>query len=33
VTRIHLRADEKEIYQFFAKAGVGKIRDIRLIRD
>ena len=33
VTRIHLRADEKEIYQFFAQAGVGKIRDIRLIRD
>jgi len=33
VTRIHLQADEKEIYQFFTKAGVGKIRDIRIIRD
>ena len=33
VTRIHLQADEKEVYSFFTKAGVGKIRDIRIIRD
>ena len=33
VTRIHYLADEREIYQFFTKAGVGKIRDIRMIRD
>ena len=26
-------ADERAIYNFFAKAGVGKIRDVRLIRD
>lgn len=33
VSRIHMQADEKEIYMFFTKAGVGKIRDVRLIRD
>ena len=33
VSRIHLRADEKDIYQFLTAAGVGKIRDVRLIRD
>ena len=33
VSRINLVAGEKEIYQFFAKSAVGKIRDVRLIRD
>jgi RNA-binding protein 39 len=33
VSRIHLQADERAIYNFFAKTGVGKIRDVRLIRD
>ena len=33
VSRIHLHADEKEIYMFFNKAKLGKIRDVRLIRD
>ena len=28
-----MKADEKEIYQFFTQAKVGKIRDIRIIRD
>lgn len=25
--------DEKELYSFLTKSGVGKIRDIRMIRD
>ena len=33
VNRIHLNANEKDIYSYFVKAGVGKIRDVRLIRD
>jgi len=33
VNRIPLKAEEREIYNFFTKAGVGKIRDVRLIRD
>jgi hypothetical protein len=33
VSRIHLGVDEKELYLFLAKANVGKIRDIKLIRD
>lgn len=34
VNRLPLHADEKSIYMFFAKdKGVGKIRDVRLIRD
>lgn len=33
VSRIHLNVDEKELFMFFSKANVGKIRDVRLIRD
>jgi hypothetical protein len=34
VNRLSLQADEKSIYTFFSKdKGVGKIRDVRLIRD
>lgn len=33
VSRIHLQVDEKAIYKFLTVAGVGKIRDVRLIRD
>ena len=33
VSRIHLNVDEKELYLFLAKAGVGKVRDIKMIRD
>ena len=34
VNRLPLQANEKDIYMFFAKdKGVGKIRDVRLIRD
>ena len=33
VSRIHLNVDEKELFMFFSKAKVGKIRDVRLIRD
>ena len=31
VQRIHPRADDFEIFEFFSQAG--KVRDIRLIRD
>ena len=33
VNRIPLQAEEREIYNFFTKAGVGRVRDVRLIRD
>ena len=33
VNRIHLGVDEKELYMFLTQAGVGKIRDVRIIRD
>ena len=33
VSRINIMANERDIYTYFAKAGVGKIRDVRLIRD
>jgi RNA recognition motif-containing protein len=34
VNRLPLHANEKDIYTFFSKEkGVGKIRDVRLIRD
>jgi len=33
VTRIHFKAEEKEIFGFFKQAQLGKIRDIRIIRD
>ena len=33
VSRINILANERDIYSYFAKAGVGKIRDVRLIRD
>ena len=33
VSRVHLYVDEKELFKFFKDAGVGKIRDLRIIRD
>lgn len=34
VNRLPLQANERDIYNFFSKEkGVGKIRDVRLIRD
>lgn len=33
VLRLHIKANEKDIYSFFSAAAVGKIRDIQLIRD
>jgi len=34
VNRIALHANERDLYNFFSKEkGVGKIRDVRLIRD
>ena len=33
ISRVPLNVDEKEMYSYFVKAGVGKIRDVRLIRD
>jgi RNA-binding protein 39 len=33
VSRINILANERDVYQFFAKGNVGKIRDVRLIRD
>jgi len=31
--RVHLNATERDIYSFFSKANVGKVRDVRLIKD
>lgn len=31
--RVHLNANERDIYTFFVKANVGKVRDVRLIKD
>lgn len=33
VSRIHLNVDERAIFKFFSASKVGKIRDVRLIRD
>jgi RNA-binding protein 39 len=33
VLRLHIKADERDVYEFFNRAGVGKVRDVRLIRD
>jgi RNA-binding protein 39 len=33
VLRLHVKASERDVYSFFAKAGVGKVRDVRIIRD
>ena len=33
VLRLHVKASERDVYNFFAKAGVGKVRDVRIIRD
>lgn len=31
--RVHLNATERDIYSFFVRANVGKVRDVRLIKD
>jgi RNA-binding protein 23/39 len=33
VQRLHLDCDERVVYNFFSKANVGKVRDVRIIRD
>ena len=33
VVRLHIKADEYDVYKFFANAGVGKVRDVKVIRD
>mmetsp|Transcript_6222 Transcript_6222/g.10806 ORF Transcript_6222/g.10806 Transcript_6222/m.10806 type:complete len:397 (-) Transcript_6222:21-1211(-) len=33
VLRLHIKADERDVYEFFSRAGVGKVRDVRIIRD
>ena len=33
VQRLHNKANERDVHQFFVRAGVGKIRDIRIIQD
>jgi RNA-binding protein 39 len=33
VNRLHLKANEQDVYKFFKEADCGKIRDIRIIRD
>ena len=33
VLRLHNKASEKDVYSFFSAAAVGKVRDIRIIRD
>lgn len=31
VTQIHMKADEREVFEFFSKAG--RVSDVRLIKD
>ncbi|CAI2370355.1 unnamed protein product [Moneuplotes crassus] len=31
--RVHLNTTERDIYSFFVKANVGKVKDIRVIKD
>ena len=33
VVKLHIRADEYDVYNFFSGAGVGKVRDVKVIRD
>jgi RNA-binding protein 23/39 len=33
VVKLHIKADEYDVYKFFANAGVGKVRDVKVIRD
>jgi hypothetical protein len=33
VLRVHIKATERDLYSFFSKAGVGKVRDVRIIKD
>lgn len=33
VVRLHIKADEYDVYKFFSTAGVGKVRDVKVIRD
>lgn len=33
VVRLHIKATEYDVYKFFSAAGVGKVRDVKVIRD
>lgn len=33
VVKLHIKADEYDVYRFFSTAGVGKVRDVKVIRD
>ena len=33
VVKLHIKADEYDVYKFFSSAGVGKVRDVKVIRD
>lgn len=33
VVRLHIKANEYDVYKFFSNAGVGKVRDVKIIRD
>ncbi|CAG9327841.1 unnamed protein product [Blepharisma stoltei] len=33
VVKLHIKAVEWDVYNFFSSAGVGKVRDVRIIRD
>jgi RNA-binding protein 39 len=33
VVRLHIKATEYDVYKFFSTAGVGKVRDVKIIRD
>jgi RNA-binding protein 23/39 len=33
VVKLHIKADEYDVYKFFSNAGVGKVRDVKVIRD
>lgn len=33
VNRLHLKSTEKDVFRFFSNATIGRIRDIKIIRD
>ena len=33
MNRLHLNADEQEVYKFFKANNCGKVRDIKIIKD
>ncbi len=31
--RLHIKANEKDLFEFFAKENIGRIVDIKIVRD